>query len=89
MNSPSEFILNSPSEFGRWVKVPSHRGDNTFTEKFSRQPESLQITGSFQLFCVKPCSRHYDEIAKKSEFCSIKTKVQKYLFKHFQDKSLF
>ena len=30
-----------------------------------QQAESLQITGSFQLFCVQPCSRYYDEIAKK------------------------
>ena len=53
----------------------------------SQQAESLQITGNFQLFCVQPCSRH-GEIAKKNEFCRIKTKVQKYLFKHFQVKSL-
>ena len=24
----------------------------------SGQPETLQITGSFQLFCVQPCSRY-------------------------------
>ena len=33
-------------------------------------------------FCATMFKTIINEIAKKSEFCSIKTKVQKYLFKH-------
>ena len=57
-----------------------------FTHDNLKTYKSLE---AFNFFCVQPCSRHYDKIAKKSEFYSIKTKVRKYLFKHFQVKNLF
>ena len=40
-----------------------------------QQAESLQITGSFQLFCVQPCSRH-GEIAKKMNFAVSKQRYK-------------
>ena len=48
--------------------------------------DNLKAYKSLEAFNFFVCNHvqdiYYNEIAKESEFCSIKTKVQKYLFKH-------
>ena len=48
--------------------------------------DNLKAYKSLEAFNFFVCNHvqdiYYNEITKESEFCSIKTKVQKYLFKH-------
>ena len=55
--------------------------------------DNLKAYKSLEAFKFFLCNHvqdiYYNKIAKKSEFCSIKTKIQKNLFKHILIKSLF
>ena len=79
-NSKSDIKLMSDVSWGDMyyylVNSPSE-----YTQDNLKAYKSLEAFNFFVYNYVQDI--YYNEIAKKSKFCSIKTKVQKYLFIHF------
>ena len=62
---------------------------NSPSEYTHGNPKAYKSLEAFNFFVCNYVQDIMMKLQKNFEFCSIKTKVQKYLFKHFQDKSLF
>ena len=79
-NSKSDIKLMSDVSWGDMyyylVNSPSE-----YTQDNLKAYKSLEAFNFFVYNYVQDI--YHNEIAKKSKFCSIKTKVQKHLFKHF------